>query len=89
MNGARPPFRVRYGVGGFTPIDLAPTMTEAGIKEAVAGIVRLAVGTFSIQSAAGDRRGSGFHAGLEGDWDVVLLPVAPAGAGAQCGGALV
>lgn len=85
MATLRPPFRVRRGGGGgdFTPVDLAPTMTEAGIKEAVGALLGLAVGTFGILSAE-DQRGSGLHAGLEGDWDVVLLPVAPAGAAGAC-----
>ena len=76
-----PPFRVRYAGGDFMPIDLAPSMTEGGIKEAVAALLGLAVGTFGIKSVDG-ARGSGFHAGLKGDWDVVLLPVATTGAGA-------
>lgn len=63
------------------PVDLAPSMTEGGIKEAVAALLGLAVGTFGIKSVDG-ARGSGFHAGLKGDWDVVLLPVATTGAAA-------
>lgn len=76
------PFRVRYA-GKIMPIDLAPSMTEGGVMEAAAALLGLAVGSFGIKSADG-ARGSGFHAGLKGDWDVVLLPVATTGAGAWC-----
>ena len=73
MLATRPPFRVRYGGTTFLPIDLAPEMTPLDVKEAIAGVFRLPVGTFSLQSVL-DRRGSGFHAGLCGDWEVILLP---------------
>lgn len=75
------PFRVRCDGGAFTPIDLAPTMSELGIKEAVAAVSGLPVGSFGIRSAV-DQRGSGFHADLTGDWDVVQLRVAPSEGGA-------
>jgi hypothetical protein len=66
------PFRVRYGAGRWHRVRLAPEMTGADIKDAVAAVVRLAPGTFGLVNAEGD--GTGFHAGLVGDWDVVPLP---------------
>jgi len=78
------PFRVRYGAGPFQLVRLAPGMTPADVKEAVAGAVGLAVGSFFIRDALGV---SGFHAGLAGDWDAVLLPgqAPPAGGAAGPG----
>jgi hypothetical protein len=70
---AKAPFRVRYGGGEWYEVDLAPGASPADVKEAVAGQVNLAVGTFTIRSAA-TQATSTFHAGLVGDWDVVLLP---------------
>ena len=83
------PFRVCDLAGAWHTVELAPTTSEAGVKEAVAGVVRLAPGTFSLVN---DRSGgSAFHASLVGDWHVVrlLLPGPPAGAGvgAAAGGA--
>jgi len=80
------PFRVRYGAGPFERVRLAPGMSEAGIKEAVALATGLAVGTFGLRDAEGV---SGFHAGLAGDWEAVLLPgqAPPAGGAAGPGGA--
>ena len=68
------PFRVRYGDGPFQLVRLAPGMSEAGVKEAVALATGLAVGTFGLRDAEGI---SGFHAGLAGDWDAALLPERP------------
>ena len=68
------PFRVRYGDGPFLPVLLPAGASEQGIEKVVAATVGLLVGTFVIENADGVK--SPFHAGLEGDWDVVLLPVA-------------
>jgi len=68
------PFRVRYGDGAFQLVRLAPGMSEAGIERAVALATGLAVGTFGLRDAEGV---SGFHAGLAGDWEAVLLPERP------------
>ena len=65
------PFRVRYGAGPFERVRLAPGMTPAEVDRTVAGAVGLAVGSFFIRDAEGV---SGFHAGLAGDWEAVLLP---------------
>ena len=81
------PFRVRYGAGAFQLVLLPPGASEAGIERAVALATGLAVGTFGLRDAEGI---SGFHAGLAGDWDAVLLPgvgAGPAAAGAGGGGA--
>lgn len=74
-------FRVRHGGGAFLPVLLPPGAAAQDIKEAVALTVGLAVGTFGVRSAA-DGVASPLHAGLAGDWDVVLLPAGPPGAGA-------
>ena len=73
--------------GGWHEVDLVPGMTGADVKEAVAAVVRLVLGTFGLVNAKGN--GTGFHAGLVGDWDVVLLPgqAPPAAAGAASAGA--
>ena len=78
-------FRVRDLAGGWHPVELAPGMSEAGVRDAVAGVVRLAPGSFSLVNAEGG--GAGFHAGLVGDWEAALLPgqAQPAGAGAGAG----
>jgi len=78
------PFRVRYGDGAFQLVRLAPGMSEAGIERVVALATGLAVGTFGLRDAEGV---SGFHAGLAGDWEAVLLPghAPPAGAVAAPG----
>ena len=67
------PFRVRDGAGAFQLVLLPPGASETGIKEAVAGAVGLAPGTFTIRNLASGAT-SPFHAGLAGDWDAVLLP---------------
>ena len=74
------PFRVRYGGGAYLPVLLGPG--AQGVLEAVAGRVGLAPGTFFIQDADGTP--SAFHAGLTGNWDVVLLPGQPGANGASC-----
>ena len=77
------PFRVRYAGyrgGAFLPVLLAPGASEQGVEEVVAVRVGLAPETFGIRNADGVF--STFHAGLTGDWDVVLLPV-PAARGAS------
>jgi len=78
------PFRVRFGAGECQLVRLAPGMSEAGIERAVALATGLAVGTFGLRDAEGV---SGFHAGLAGDWDAVLLPgqAPPAGGAAGPG----
>ena len=77
-------FRVRYGDAEHLVVDIGPGTSEQGIEKAVAGCVGLPVGTFVLKNAAGVT--STFHAGLVGDWDVVLLPgrAAP-GAGGVAG----
>ena len=67
------PFRVRLGAGAFRRVLLPRGASPADIKEAVAGAVGLVVGTFFIRDAESSVT-SPFHAGLVGDWDVVLLP---------------
>jgi hypothetical protein len=82
------PFRVRDLAGAWHAVELAPDASEAGIKEAVAGVVRLAPGTFSLTNDRGS--GSVFHAGLVGDWRAVQLqgqPVAGAASGVTHAGA--
>ncbi len=80
--------RVRFDGGAYQRVRLAPGMSEGGVKEAVAGAVGLAVGTFFIRDADGVVEG--FHAGLAGDYDAVLLPGQLArGAGAGSGGVAV
>ena len=69
------PFRVRDLDGGWHPVDLVPGILPADVKDAIAAVVRLAPGTFGLVNAAGG--GSGFHAGLAGDWEAVLLPERP------------
>ena len=76
------PFRVHYGAGAFQRVRLAPGMSGSDVKEAVAGAVGLAVGSFFIRDAEGV---SGFHAGLAGDWEAVLLPVPAPPAGGAAG----
>ena len=76
-----PDFRVRYGA------------SPADIKEAVAGAVGVAVGTFFVRSAVSGEVAP-LHAGLVGDWEVVLLPAlaqaqAPTGAAAARPGDLL
>ena len=75
------PFRVRYGASPFQLVRLAPGMSAADVKEAVALATGLAVGTFGLRDAEGV---SSFHAGLVGDWDAVALasPAAPPAAAA-------
>lgn len=61
---------MRLGDGDYQRVRLAPGMSEAGVKEAVALAVALEVGaSFGLRDAEGF---SGFHAGLVGDWEVVL-----------------
>ena len=69
------PFRVRYGGDEHKVVLIGPGATEAGIEKAVALRVGLSVGSFGIRNADGVP--STFHAGLTGDWDVVLLPPPP------------
>ena len=76
------PFRVRYGGGAYLPVLLGPDTSAQDVKEVVAATVNLAIGTFVIQNA--DRVKSAFHAGLTGNWDVVLLPGQPGANGASC-----
>ena len=78
------PFRVRYGDAEHLVVDIGPGTSEQGIEKAIAGCVGLPVGTFVLKNAAGVT--STFHAGLVGDWDVVLLNAQPgAGAGGEAG----
>lgn len=86
--------RVRFDGGAYQRVRLAPGMSEGGVERAVAGAVGLAVGTFFIRDADGVVEG--FHAGLAGDYDAVLLPGQPGagpaaarGAGAGGGGVAV
>ena len=78
------PFRVRYGDAEHLVVDIGPGTSELGIEKAIAGCVGLPVGTFFIKNAAGVT--STFHAGLVGDWDVVLLPGQPGAGAAAAGG---
>ena len=75
-------FRVRDLAGAWHPVALVAAMTGAEVKEAIAAVVRLAPGAFGLVNSAGG--GTGFHAGLDGDWDIVPLVVhagnAPPGA---------
>ena len=73
--------RVRVHGGDYHTVELAPGMSELGVEKAVAGALRLAVGTFVLESDA-DRRSAGFHAGLTGDWTAVPLLAPPATRGA-------
>ena len=73
--------RVRIHGGDYHTVELAPGMSSLDVKEAVAGALRLAVGTFVLESDA-DRRSAGFHAGLTGDWTTVPLLAPPATRGA-------
>ena len=73
--------RVRVHGGDYHTVELAPGMSELVVKEVVAGALRLAVGTFVLESDA-DRRSAGFHAGLTGDWTAVPLLAPPATRGA-------
>ena len=68
-----PDFRVRYGAGAFKRVLLSRGASPADIKEAVAGAVGVAVGTFFVRSAASGAVAP-LHAGLVGDWEVELLP---------------
>ena len=76
------PFRVRDLAGVWHAVDLAPTTSETGAKEAVAAVVGLAPGTFGLTNDRGD--GAAFRGGLTGDWHVAKLPTPP-GAGAGAG----
>ena len=67
--------------GDFKTIRIAPGTSEGGVERAVAATFRLAMGSFGIVSV-GSGSGSGFDADLEGDWDVVLLPVVATSVGA-------
>jgi hypothetical protein len=69
---AKAPFRVRDLAGGWHEVDLVPGMTEAGVEDAVAAAVNLALGTFGLVNANGN--GTVFHAGLVDEWYVVLQP---------------
>ena len=80
---ASQPFRVRSGGGAFLPVRLVAQMSPDAVERLVALRIGLAVGTFGIVDAAGEA--SPFHAGLEGDHDVVLMPGQP-GAGPAAGG---
>ena len=74
------PFRVRFAGGAYQVVGLAPGQSEVGVERAIAGAVGLTPGTFFIRNA---ERVQGLHAGLVGDWDVMLLPGQP---GAISGG---
>ena len=41
-------FRVRDLAGEWHTVDLAPDASEAGAREAIAAVVRLALGTFGL-----------------------------------------
>ena len=69
--------RVRVPCGPYKIVELVPGLSSLDVKEAVAGALRLAVGTFILESDE-DGRAAGFHAGLTGDWTAVLLPAPPA-----------
>ena len=66
-------FRVRHGDGDYLPVNIRPGDSEQGIKQVVAATVGLPVETFVIQDQLGVK--ATFHGDLDGDWDVVLLPV--------------
>ena len=72
-------FRVRR-VGGseadYTIVGLVPTMTPMDVEKMVALAVDYEVGTIGLRKTG---RVEGFHAGLDGDWDVALVRL-PAGA---------
>ena len=74
-------FRVRHGDGDYVPVRIAPG--AQGIEAAIAGRVGLTVGSFFIKDATGMT--SAFDGDLDGDWDVVLLPVQAAPARAVAG----
>ncbi len=75
---ASAPFRVRDLAGVWHDIDLAPDTSTADAKDIVAGVVRLAPGTFILENDRGG--GAAIRGGLAGDWHVVLLlsqPITP------------
>ena len=76
-------FSVRHG---GVRIDLVAALSPADVREAVAAAVGLPPHTFGLRAVA-DGRGSAFHAGLDGVWEVVLLAAAPGGGGGGGGGA--
>ena len=78
------PVRVCDLAGAWHAVDLAPDASEAGAREAIAAVVRLALGTFGLINDRGD--GASIRGGLAGDWRVVRLQGQP-GAGAAAGGA--
>ena len=55
-------------------------MSSLDVKETVAGALRLAVGTFILESDA-DGRAVSFHSGLTGGWTAILLRRLPAAQG--------
>ena len=77
-------FSVRHG-GADVRIDLVAALSPADVREAVAAAVGLPPHTFGLRAVA-DGRGSAFHAGLDGVWEVVLLAAAPGGGGGGGGG---
>ena len=79
--------RVRVHGGDYHTVELAPGMSSLDVKEAVAGALRLAVGTFVLESDD-DGRSAGFHAGLTGNWTAILL-LAPAAVPAAQGKCIV
>ena len=77
------PFSVRDLAGALHPVELAPGATGPEVERAVAAVVRLAPGTFSLVRGAA---GAVFHAGLVGEWGVSLIPgLLGAGAGSGAG----
>jgi hypothetical protein len=69
-----PPFEVRLPDGEYQRVLLVPGTPASDVKEAVAGAVRLPVGTFTLKNEDGAT--TVFHDGLTGRWTVVLLPAA-------------
>lgn len=68
---AAPQLRVRDLGGAYHAVRLVPGASEISVKEAIAGAVGLAVGSYFLRNVCGT---TVMDSTLTGDWTAVLLP---------------
>lgn len=79
---AAPSLRVRVPSRAYQAVRLVPGASALDVKEAIAGAVGLAVGSFFLKNDGGT---TVMDSTLTGDWTAVLLPGPPATLGARIG----